>query len=171
MGLSTNKKVFNSLWLCLHVMLANDHIKQAGTFKSLRMSFSNWLVSWLGGQSFWLLTMRYRVRFPVLPWKFSLAGEHPHSDHGLGSLQNLGFRPLLILQTHIYYPHSHYRDNVTVPYGHPKLRSRLHFGYNQEGGPWSLYGHVVAFGELKNFQQLKILTKLILGCNTKLNKN
>jgi hypothetical protein len=44
----------------------------------------NWLgpSSWLGGQSFWLLNMRSRVRFPVLPWEFSLAGEDPHSDHG-----------------------------------------------------------------------------------------
>jgi hypothetical protein len=42
--------------------------------------------SWLGGQNFLVLTMRSRVRFPVLPWEFYLAGEDPHSDHGLGSL-------------------------------------------------------------------------------------
>jgi hypothetical protein len=26
--------------------------------------------SWSGGQSFWLLTTRSRVRFPALPWEF-----------------------------------------------------------------------------------------------------
>jgi hypothetical protein len=34
----------------------------------------------------WLLAMRSRVGFPVLPWELSLAGKDPHSDHGLGSL-------------------------------------------------------------------------------------
>jgi hypothetical protein len=38
---------------------------------------------------------------------------------------------------------SHHRDNVTAPYGRPKLRSRLQ---NQEGGPRSLYGHVAGLG-------------------------
>jgi hypothetical protein len=42
--------------------------------------------SWSSGQSFWLLIMRSRVRFPVLPWVFFLEGEDSHGDHGLGSL-------------------------------------------------------------------------------------
>ena len=42
-------------------------------------------VSWSGGQSFWLLTTRSRVRFPALPWEFFLVGEDPRGDHGLGS--------------------------------------------------------------------------------------
>jgi hypothetical protein len=42
------------------------------------------------------------VRFPVLSWQFSLAREDPHSDHGLGSLYNLGLRPLPVLHAHIY---------------------------------------------------------------------
>jgi hypothetical protein len=42
--------------------------------------------SWLGGQNFWLLTMKSRVRFPFLSWEFAHAGEDPHSDHGLDSL-------------------------------------------------------------------------------------
>jgi hypothetical protein len=42
------------------------------------------------------------------------------------------------------YDPSHHRGKVTAPYGRPNLRSRLHFGHNQEGGPRSLYGHVVA---------------------------
>jgi hypothetical protein len=35
-----------------------------------------------------LLTTSHEVpgSIPVLPWEFSLAGEDPHSDHGLGSL-------------------------------------------------------------------------------------
>jgi hypothetical protein len=74
----------------------------------------------------------------------SLAGEDPHDDHGLSSLYNLGLRPLLVLHAHTYHNHSHHRGNVTAPYGRPNLRSRLHFGHNQEGGPLSLYGHVAA---------------------------
>jgi hypothetical protein len=33
--------------------------------------------SWSSGQSFWLLIMRSRVRFPVLPWGFSLKEKIP----------------------------------------------------------------------------------------------
>ena len=33
--------------------------------------------SWSSGQSLWLLIMRSRVRFPVLPWEFSLKGRIP----------------------------------------------------------------------------------------------
>jgi hypothetical protein len=85
-----------------------------------------------------------------MPWEFSLAGEDPHSDHGLGSVLTLGLRPLLVHHAHIYiyiYHHSHHRGNVTAPNGRPNLRSRLHFGHNQERGPRSLYGHVVALGD------------------------
>ena len=32
-----------------------------------------------------LLIMRSRVRFPVLPWEFFLAGKDSHGDRGLGS--------------------------------------------------------------------------------------
>ena len=41
--------------------------------------------SWSSGQSLWLLIMRSRVRFPVLPWEFFLAGKDSCGDHGLGS--------------------------------------------------------------------------------------
>jgi hypothetical protein len=43
------------------------------------------LYSWSGGQSFWLLITRSQVRFPALLWGFSLWGEDPRGDHGLGS--------------------------------------------------------------------------------------
>ena len=33
------------------------------------------------------------------------------------------------------YHHSHHRDNVVAPHGRPKLRSRLYYRHNQEGGP------------------------------------
>ena len=44
----------------------------------------------------------------------------------------------------LLYHHSHHRDNVTVPHGRPKLRSRLHGCHAQERGPHSPEGHVVA---------------------------
>ena len=34
--------------------------------------FRKWPASWSSGQSFWLLITRSRVRFPALPWEFSL---------------------------------------------------------------------------------------------------
>jgi hypothetical protein len=82
--------------------------------------------------------MRFRVRFPFLPWEFSLAGEDPHSDHGLGSQYNLVLRSLLVLHAHTYH-HSHHRGNVTAPYGRPNLRRQLHFGHNREGGEHEVY--------------------------------
>jgi hypothetical protein len=36
--------------------------------------------------------MRPRVRFLVLPWGIFLEGEHPHGDHGLGSLVEFRFK-------------------------------------------------------------------------------
>jgi len=36
-----------------------------------------WPASWSSGQSLWLLIMRPRVQFPVLPWEFSLKGRIP----------------------------------------------------------------------------------------------
>jgi hypothetical protein len=48
--------------------------------------------SWSSGHSFWLLSMRSRVRFPVLPWGIFLEGEDPHGDHGLGSSVEFRFK-------------------------------------------------------------------------------
>jgi hypothetical protein len=48
--------------------------------------------SWSSGQSFWLLIMRSRVKFLVLPWGLFLEGEDPHGDHGLGSLVEPRFK-------------------------------------------------------------------------------
>jgi hypothetical protein len=49
----------------------------------------------------------------------------------------------------LIYHHSHHRGNVTAPYECPNLSSWLHLSHNQKGGPRSLYGHVVAWGEEK----------------------
>ena len=46
--------------------------------------FGFWTASWSSGQGLWLLIMRSRVRFPVLPWEFFLAEKDSHGDHGLG---------------------------------------------------------------------------------------
>jgi hypothetical protein len=79
-----------------------------------------------------LLTMRSRVRFPVLPCEFSLAGEDPHSDHGLGSLQNLGLRPLLIIHAQIIYIYIYIYHHTH--HGRPNLRIPLHVGHKQDEG-------------------------------------
>ena len=41
--------------------------------------------SWSSGQGLCLLIMRSRVRFPVLPWEFFLAGKDSRGDHGMGN--------------------------------------------------------------------------------------
>jgi hypothetical protein len=48
--------------------------------------------SWSSGQSFWLLIMRSRGRFPVLPWGFFLEEEDPPGGNGLGSLVECRFK-------------------------------------------------------------------------------
>ena len=98
--------------------------------------------SWSSDQSLCLLIMRSRVRFPVLPWEFSLKGRIPAV-----TMVWVGLRALLALHPPI--SHSHHRDNVTAPHGRPKLRSRLHFCHAQEGRPWSPQGHVGALGGKK----------------------
>jgi hypothetical protein len=48
---------------------------------------------WNFSNSFRLLIMRSRVRFPVLPWVFNFPeGEDSHGDHGVGSLAELQFK-------------------------------------------------------------------------------
>ena len=53
----------------------------------LQFTTFNWVrpASWSSGQSFWLQITRSRFRFPALQWGFSLWGEDPRGDHGLGS--------------------------------------------------------------------------------------
>jgi hypothetical protein len=70
------------------------------TFRLYKILNLNRQPSWSSGQSFWLLIMRSRVWFPVLPWYFFFEGEDSHGDHGLGSLVELRLRPLLVLHIH-----------------------------------------------------------------------
>jgi hypothetical protein len=101
------------------------------------------------GQSFWLLIMRSWARFPVLPWGFFLEGEDPHGDHGLGSLVELRFKAPSCHFIPIYH-HPPHRDNVTVPHGHPNIRSRLHFSHNGRGDHKVHKGHLVALKKNNN---------------------
>jgi hypothetical protein len=93
--------------------------------------------------------MRSRVRFPVSPWEFSFAGEDPRSDHGLGSLYNLGLRPLLSLHTHTYH-HSHHRGIVTAPHGRPTSEVGYTSATTGRGDHEVHKGHVVAL-EIKKY--------------------
>jgi hypothetical protein len=86
--------------------------------------------------------MRSRVRLPVLPWGLFLEGEDSRGEHGLGSLVELRFKTLWYFI--FIYHHPPHRDNVTAPDGRPNLRSRLHFGHNQEGDH-EVYMDVVFF--------------------------
>jgi len=85
--------------------------------------------------------MKSRIRFPALPWEFSLNGEDSRGDHGPGRLVEFRFKGLPGTTTSYYiYHHSHHGDNVTAPDGRPNLRSRLQSCHAQERGQ----GHVVA---------------------------
>ena len=60
------------------------------TYQTRKVYFKDFIFvfrpsSWSSGQGFWLLIMRSRVRFPVLPWEFFFAGKDCRGDHGLGS--------------------------------------------------------------------------------------
>jgi hypothetical protein len=48
------------------------------------------------------------------------------------------------------YNHVSHRDNVTAPYGRPKLRSRLHFSHNREWDHEDHQGHVVVLAPNQN---------------------
>jgi len=50
---------------------------RGGHFETILHISRSWPASWSSGQSLCLLIMRSRVRFPVLPWKFSLKGTIP----------------------------------------------------------------------------------------------
>ena len=56
-----------------------------------------WPASWSSGQSLCLLIMRSRVRFPVLPWEFSLKGRIPAVSMVWVGWYNLSLRALLAI--------------------------------------------------------------------------
>jgi hypothetical protein len=119
-----------------------------------------------------LLSMRSRVRFPVLPWEFSLTGEDTHSDRGLGSQSNLGLRSFLVLHAHTYHSH-HHRGNVTASYGRTNLRSRCASAATRRGNHevfmdmWSLGHSDLKLNEVKcRFHIATILLSKFQDCVT-----
>jgi len=63
-----------------HVSILSDHHHGAlflAKIKLQYLQFNSRPASWSSGQSLWLLIMRYRVRFPALPWEFFLKGRIP----------------------------------------------------------------------------------------------
>jgi hypothetical protein len=92
-----------------------------------------WPLDHEAGLSFWLLIMKSRVRFQVLPRGFFLEGEGPLGDHGLGSFVEFRFKA----PPGTSYSYTTIHLIVTAAHGRPNLRSRLHFGHNREGRPRS----------------------------------
>jgi hypothetical protein len=87
--------------------------------------------SWSSGQSFWLLIIGSRVRFPALSWGFFFEGEDCHGDHGLGSLVELRLRPLLVLHIHVSPPTSSGQRNCASWMSQPQNSVTL---WPQPGG-------------------------------------
>jgi hypothetical protein len=72
--------------------LLNHHKLKANSASCWFYYTDIWPASWSSCRSFWLLIMRSRVRFQVLPWGFFIEGQDSHGDHGLGSLVELRFK-------------------------------------------------------------------------------
>ena len=89
--------------------------------------------------------MRSRVRFPALPWEFSLKGKIPPVTMVWVDKLNLGLRPLLALRPPIS-PLTHHRDNVTAPHGRPNLRVGYISAMPRRQDHEVHKGHVVALG-------------------------
>jgi hypothetical protein len=94
--------------------------------------------------------MRSRVRFPVLPWEFSLTGDDPHGGLGQVVCRRKASRPFLTHQVHIS-PVTLLGQRNCAPW--TPQSQKLHYGHNQEGGgPQSPYGHVVALEKKYNYR-------------------
>ena len=61
----------------------NLHLKSSR--RNFTLYFRALPASWSSVQGLCLLIMRSRIRFPVVPWEFFLAGKDSRGDHGLGS--------------------------------------------------------------------------------------
>ena len=59
------------------VRMQNAYCSRKSVTKRCMSHHKVWPASWSSGQSLWLLIMRSRVRFPALPWEFSLKGKIP----------------------------------------------------------------------------------------------
>jgi len=79
------KKIYNyKLWRA-HRVLELLRMILVFSFKNIGYCMTEWPASWSSSQSLWLLIMRSRVRFPALPWEFSLKGEDFHGRPNLRS--------------------------------------------------------------------------------------
>ena len=106
--LSFGDSISLSLWVWFFIKNCLASLKTGANSvpKSGVLYFHTRPASWSSGQSFWLLIMRSRVRFPALPWEFFLKEENSRSDHGLGSLVEFRFKgppgtPSSYITTHI----------------------------------------------------------------------
>jgi hypothetical protein len=93
LGRSTSLSLFKEpklqRWCQLPLISTKDYISKAVSCTKVNIVGP---ASWSSGQSFWLLIMRSRVRFPVLLGGFFLEGEDPLGDHGLSSSVELRFK-------------------------------------------------------------------------------
>jgi hypothetical protein len=101
--------------------MKSTRIHSVGRMKNVSILTTKALTSLVDGQSFWLLIMRSRVRFPVLPWGFFLEGEDFHDDHGLGSLVVLGFKAPFCTYFQISPPTSSGQRNCASWVSHPQV--------------------------------------------------
>jgi hypothetical protein len=66
----------------LHCDLEREAVKTTCIFVPVTVGCETSHVAWWSD----LLTTNHEIPGSILPWEFSLAGEDPHSDHGLASL-------------------------------------------------------------------------------------
>ena len=90
LAIRTYQKVFNIdiFWYNEPVTIAFDTQLETAVNICVNNLYKNRLIrpaSLSSGPGLWLLIMRSRVRFPVLPWECFLAGKDSRGDHGLGS--------------------------------------------------------------------------------------
>jgi hypothetical protein len=83
-------------------LLLSEHIVKTQTNSLHKFLYTEIIcigpASWSSVQNFRLLTIRSRVRLPILPWGIYLERKIPMVDHGLGSLV---VRPILVLHIHV----------------------------------------------------------------------
>ena len=90
----TQDRLVVFLWMFVHNLSVSspnsstdftNYLKYTLFNEFVKPRYQFWPASLSSGQGLWLLIMRSRVRFPVLPWEFVLAGKDSRGDHGLGS--------------------------------------------------------------------------------------
>ena len=113
------------------------------------VKFLFWSAFWSSGQSFWLLIMRSRVRFPVLPWEFLLEGEDSRGDHGLGRLVDFRFKAPPGNTSSYINTHTPSGQRNCASWASQPQKMVTHFCHAREGeprSPQSTCGGIVAGG-------------------------